>query len=87
MFKGRKLKKSVKIFLIEAIIFIALTIGLYNYYELLFKDWKISTVVTLVSIGAGVTLITFSKIVKSLVLWFDKHKIVVEPVKIYTMQK
>ena len=87
MIKRRKIKKSVKIFLIEAIIFIALAIGLFNYYELLFKDWKISAVVTLVSIGAGITLITFSKIIKALFAWFDKHKIVIEPVKIYTMQK
>ena len=46
MIKGRKLKKSVKIFLIEAIIFIALAIGLFNYYELLFENWKISLIIT-----------------------------------------
>lgn len=87
MFKRRKLKRSVKIFLIEAITFIVLTIGLYNYYELLFNDWKITTIVTLVSIGAGLTIITFIKIVKELVLWLDSHKIIIEPIKIYTMQK
>lgn len=87
MFKRRKLKRSVKIFLIETITFIVLTIGLYNYYELLFNDWKITTIVTLVSIGAGLTIITFIKIVKELVLWLDSHKIIIEPIKIYTMQK
>lgn len=87
MIKRRKLKKSVKIFLIEAIIFIALAICLFNYYELLFKNWKISLIITFVSIGAGVLLITFGKVIKALFAWFDKHKIVIEPVKIYTMQK
>ena len=87
MIKGRKLKKSVKIFLIEAAMFVVLAIGLFNYYELLFKNWKISLIVTFVSIGAGVLLITFGKVVKVLFAWFDKHKIVIEPVKIYTMQK
>lgn len=87
MIKGRKLKKSVKIFLIEAAMFVVLTIGLFNYYELLFKNWKISLIVTFISIGAGVLLITFGKVVKALFAWFDKHKIVIEPVKIYTMQK
>ena len=87
MIKGRKLKKSVKIFLIETAMFVVLTIGLFNYYELLFRNWKISLIVTFVSIGAGVLLITFGKVVKTLFAWFDKHKIVIEPVKIYTMQK
>ena len=87
MIKGRKLKKSVKIFLIETAMFVVLTIGLFNYYELLFRNWKISLIVTFVSIGAGVLLITFGKVIKALFAWFDKHKIVVEPVKIYTMQK
>ena len=87
MIKGRKLKKSVKIFLIETAMFVVLTIGLFNYYELLFRNWNISLIVTFVSIGAGVLLITFGKIVKALFAWFEKHKIVIEPVKIYTMQK
>ena len=87
MIKRRKLKKSVKIFLIEAAMFVVLTIGLFNYYELLFENWKISLIITFVSIGAGVLLITFGKVIKALFAWFDKHKIVIEPVKIYTMQK
>ena len=87
MIKGRKLKKSVKIFLIETAMFVVLTIGLFNYYELLFENRKISLIITFVSIGAGVLLITFGKVVKALFAWFDKHKIVIEPVKIYTMQK
>jgi len=88
MCKGkRRLRKSVKIFIFELVINSMLLYLLFSYYNLMFAEWKLSLSVTIISVGSGIIFLTTHDMIKTGVKWFAENKIVVEPMKVYIMEK
>ena len=85
--KRRKLKKSVKVFMLELVINSTLLYLLFSYYNLIFTEWRLSLSVTMISVGSGIIFLVTHDMIKTAIKWFAENKIVVEPMKVYVMQK
>ena len=87
MHKRRKLRKRVKIFILELLINSMLLYLLFSYYNLIFAEWRLSLSVTVISVGSGIIFLTIHDMIKTSIKWFTENKIVIEPMKVYIMQK
>lgn len=85
--KRRKLKKSVKVFMLELVINSTLLYLLFSYYNLIFTEWRLSLSVTMISVGSGIIFLVTHDMIKTTIKWFAENKIVIEPMKVYVMQK